>query len=88
MGLAFQIGDDLCDTFGSPDVAEKPVGRDAMLGRPNAVAVRGEATARTALDQLLNHALKRTRSLAANPAPMVEYIESLRAHFSRVSQTA
>lgn len=88
LGLAFQLGDDLCDSCGSSALAEKPVGRDAVLGRPNAVAVCGEASARQSLDQLLDHALERARSLAANPAPMVELIESLRAHFSRVSQTA
>jgi geranylgeranyl diphosphate synthase type II len=52
-GEAYQIADDILDVMGSPDRLGKPVGRDAALGRPNAVVELGLAEARKLLDRLL-----------------------------------
>jgi geranylgeranyl diphosphate synthase type II len=41
LGEAFQIADDILDAIGKTATAGKPVGRDAVLGRPNAVAELG-----------------------------------------------
>jgi geranylgeranyl diphosphate synthase, type II len=41
LGEAFQIADDILDAAGKEATAGKPVGRDAVLGRPNAVAQMG-----------------------------------------------
>jgi geranylgeranyl diphosphate synthase type II len=41
LGLAYQVADDLLDAAARPDEADKPVGQDALLGRPNAVQSYG-----------------------------------------------
>jgi geranylgeranyl diphosphate synthase type II len=41
LGEAYQVADDLLDAVSSGDDCDKPVGRDAALGRPNAVAELG-----------------------------------------------
>lgn len=51
IGEAYQIADDLMDCFGNPDVIGKPVGQDALNGRPNAVRELGE---KGAMDRLRN----------------------------------
>jgi len=37
LGLAFQVADDMCDAFADQEEIGKPVARDEVLGRPNAV---------------------------------------------------
>ena len=45
LGEAYQVADDLLDAVSKPRECDKPVGRDAALGRPNAVAELGVAGA-------------------------------------------
>ena len=58
LGLAFQTADDLCDALGAEADLGKPTGRDAVLGRPNAVAQSGAAGALVRVTQLLDEALE------------------------------
>ncbi|MEQ1710982.1 MAG: polyprenyl synthetase family protein [Hyphomicrobium sp.] len=57
LGRAFQAADDVCDAAGDAAVLGKPVGRDAALARPNAVAERGLSGAVTRVETLLAAAL-------------------------------
>lgn len=57
IGEAYQVADDLLDASAAPEQAEKPVGRDAALGRPNAVLALGVAGAVARLESLLSSAL-------------------------------
>jgi len=41
LGEAYQVADDIGDAAAEPDELGKPVGRDAALGRPSAVAAMG-----------------------------------------------
>jgi geranylgeranyl diphosphate synthase type II len=61
IGEAYQVADDLRDVTGNAQELGKPTGRDAALGRPNAVAHVGLPAARARLQQLL------AASLAAIP---------------------
>lgn len=56
IGEAYQIADDLHDVTGDPERLGKPVGRDAALGRPNAVAELGLAGARALFERLVGEA--------------------------------
>ena len=49
IGEAYQLADDLCDALGMGDAAGKPMGQDALLGRPNAVHALGQERALAAL---------------------------------------
>lgn len=51
VGRAYQILDDLRDHLGAPEALGKPAGRDADLGRPNAVRALGLEEARALLKQ-------------------------------------
>ncbi len=86
LGLAFQLADDLCDAFGSADVAGKPVRRDLELGRPNAAALVGESSSRARMNELLAHALDQTRALAVDPTPLVRLIDDLSSHFLKTTK--
>lgn len=86
LGLAFQLADDLCDAFGSADVAGKPVRRDAALGRPNAAALVGEGSSRARMNELLSRALEQTRALAVDPTPLIRLIEDLSGHFLKTTK--
>lgn len=77
LGLAYQLGDDLIDTYGNRTDAGKPVGRDAELGRPNAVLLQGEAMARRRLSQLLSKTLGLARALAKVQGPLLELVEEI-----------
>jgi geranylgeranyl diphosphate synthase, type II len=61
IGEAYQVVDDFRDVMGSAQELGKPTGRDAALGRPNAVSRLGLSAARARLQQLL------AESLAAIP---------------------
>jgi geranylgeranyl diphosphate synthase type II len=53
LGEAYQVADDLLDVLAREHEIGKPVGQDAMLGRPNAVAQLGVHGAYARLDRLL-----------------------------------
>jgi geranylgeranyl diphosphate synthase type II len=56
IGEAYQVADDIRDVTGNSDELGKPTGRDAALGRPNAVARLGLGAARARLQQLVSQA--------------------------------
>lgn len=56
IGEAYQVADDLKDVYGSAAELGKPIGRDAALGRPNAVARLGAEGAVRRLESLLAEA--------------------------------
>ncbi len=56
LGEAFQVADDVRDACASAGEIGKPIGRDAALGRPNAVAALGLAGAVTRLEALVAQA--------------------------------
>lgn len=41
LGEAYQVADDLRDALSTPDEIGKPVGKDEVLGRPNAIRSLG-----------------------------------------------
>ncbi len=57
LGRAFQAADDVCDAAGDAALLGKPVGRDAALARPSAVAERGLSGAVARVETLLAEAL-------------------------------
>jgi geranylgeranyl diphosphate synthase type II len=57
IGEAYQVADDICDVSGDAEQLGKPTGRDAALGRPNAVGELGMGAARARLDALVGAAL-------------------------------
>lgn len=62
IGEAYQVADDICDVSGNATHLGKPTGRDAALGRPNAVAQLGIDGASLHLQQLVD------ASIAAIPS--------------------
>ncbi len=56
LGEAYQVADDLRDAIATPEELGKPVGQDAIHGRPNAVAELGVGGALARLEQLLGEA--------------------------------
>ena len=57
LGEAYQVADDIRDVAARAEDLGKPVGRDAVLGRPNAAAVLGIAGAIARLDRLVEGAV-------------------------------
>jgi geranylgeranyl diphosphate synthase type II len=57
LGEAFQVADDIRDMAMAEADIGKPVGRDATLGRPNAMRTFGLAGALDRLDTLVRHAV-------------------------------
>jgi geranylgeranyl diphosphate synthase type II len=57
LGEAYQVADDLLDAVSSAEECDKPVGRDAALGRPNAVAELGLKGAVDLLQSLIAQAM-------------------------------
>jgi geranylgeranyl diphosphate synthase type II len=57
LGEAYQVADDLLDAVATGAEADKPVGQDAALGRPNAVAELGIAGAVGLLERLIAAAM-------------------------------
>ncbi len=58
LGEAYQVADDLLDAVSSAGECDKPVGRDAALGRPNAVAELGLEGAVERLRSLIDGAVQ------------------------------
>lgn len=58
LGEAYQIADDIRDVVARQDEIGKPVGRDAALGRPNAVVALGMARAIAIFEALVEQALE------------------------------
>jgi geranylgeranyl diphosphate synthase type II len=56
LGASYQVADDLLDALASPDEAGKPIGQDAMRGRPSAVATLGVGGAIARLRGLVDEA--------------------------------
>lgn len=57
VGEAFQVADDICDVTSDAATLGKPIGRDAALGRPNAVAELGMQRAQARLWQLVESSM-------------------------------
>lgn len=57
VGEAYQVADDLLDALSTAEQSEKPVGRDAALDRPNAIAELGVSGARDRLEALVEEAV-------------------------------
>jgi geranylgeranyl diphosphate synthase type II len=57
LGEAYQVADDLLDAVSSAEESDKPVGRDAALGRPNTIAELGIAGAVQRLESLIAAAM-------------------------------
>lgn len=57
LGEAYQAADDICDACAQTDEGGKPVGRDAVLGRPNAVRELGLPGAVQRLESLVGQAV-------------------------------
>ena len=57
LGEAYQVADDLLDAVATADQTDKPVGQDAALGRPNAIAELGMAGAVARLELLIAEAM-------------------------------
>jgi geranylgeranyl diphosphate synthase type II len=57
LGEAYQVADDLLDAVSSAEECDKPVGRDAALGRPNAIAELGIPGAVRRLESLIADAM-------------------------------
>ncbi len=57
LGEAYQVADDIRDATGDEKAMGKPVGKDAALGRPNAVQALGVRGATARLQRLVDEAL-------------------------------
>ncbi len=72
IGEAYQIADDIRDVVSTEESLGKPIGRDAALGRPNAVAEMGMAAAVVKLEELVRAAM--------SEIPECKGASDLRAH--------
>jgi geranylgeranyl diphosphate synthase type II len=57
LGEAYQVADDLLDAASTAELSDKPVGRDAALGRPSAVTELGVDGAVARLERLVDEAV-------------------------------
>lgn len=71
IGEAYQVADDIHDVSGDPASLGKPVGRDALLGRPNAARDLGVSGSRELLEHLWREAI--------NEVPACRRPEEIRA---------
>lgn len=58
LGEAYQVADDLLDAISDSDECDKPVGRDAALGRPSTVTELGVSGAVAKLNALVHEAVE------------------------------
>lgn len=84
LGDAYQVADDLIDAVGCAASAGKPVGRDAVNGRPNAAAALGIAGAATRLGELGRDILD---AIPACPG-RAGFTRAVEAHVARLSRRA
>jgi geranylgeranyl diphosphate synthase type II len=77
LGEAYQISDDVRDVTSTPSDIGKPTGRDALLGRPNAVSELGLANAESLAGRLVRAALAAVPP-CADRATFDRFIASLR----------
>jgi geranylgeranyl diphosphate synthase type II len=89
LGEAYQVADDLLDAIASSDECGKPVGQDAALGRPNAVAELGVAGAVRLLDSLVEAALESIPDCSGrNELREIVRLQALRLAPKRLLQSA
>ncbi|MEM9453577.1 MAG: polyprenyl synthetase family protein [Myxococcota bacterium] len=84
LGAAFQLADDLLDCCssdrgggGGGGDSGKPVGRDAALGRPNAVIMYGEGATRLRLQTNLEQARACARACTPVPEAIIAVIDEV-----------
>jgi farnesyl diphosphate synthase len=65
LGLAFQIGDDLLDVFGTPEAAGKQVAKDQAQGKATLVSLWGPERARIEAEILANSAAEALAAFGA-----------------------
>ncbi len=87
LGAAFQLADDLIDRC-SGGGCGKPVGRDAHLGRPNAVEVLGEEGARLQLRANLQQARLCAESCIRQPEETIGVIDEVERVLAKYCQGA
>lgn len=87
LGAAFQLADDLLDHCSSGG-GGKPVGRDAVLGRPNAVIMRGEEATRRQLANNLEQARACARACTAAPQAIIAVIDEVEGALAHHCQGA
>lgn len=81
MGCALQLRDDLDDVEGAPGEIGKPIGRDALLGRPNAALQSGVENARAMRAAILDGVAE----LLGPPTPATEALRLLVEEVTRPS---
>lgn len=74
LGEAYQVADDVRDVTADPVEIGKPVGRDAILGRPNAVQQLGLSGAVARLKSLLGEAIDSIPAACPNAAGLRDLI--------------
>jgi geranylgeranyl diphosphate synthase type II len=67
LGEAYQLADDIRDVAAAPDWLGKPVGRDAVLGRPSVVREFGVAGAVRQFQQMVEEAVAAVPSCSGAP---------------------
>lgn len=75
IGLAYQLADDLYDA--QRREADKPVGRDAALGRPNAALLHGAGSVSQSLAAMLEEAREWSRAAANDPAGVLAFLDGV-----------
>lgn len=89
IGRVYQAADDLADVTGRASVLGKPVGRDAILGRPNLVRVEGGVeAARQRMADLVAEAREVIPSTGDGSPLLNEWMFTLLARFGLPSSTS
>lgn len=87
-GISYQLIDDLFDCFGTAQALGKPVQRDSVLRRPNAVHLRGEAQTRAQVSSLWAYMRRLVNARAQNPAALGSLMEQLSAYLDQCAADA